>query len=79
MHLARFLRMLLRLADEFGVAVLLTNQAIDFFSFLPADLHEQQKLRAILNFTPGPQGISSPVGVNLAPRGEVYPFVHPQG
>ena len=26
MHLARFLRMLLRLADEFGVAVLLTNQ-----------------------------------------------------
>ena len=26
MHLARFLRMLLRLADEFGVAVLITNQ-----------------------------------------------------
>ncbi|KAG0433780.1 hypothetical protein HPB47_019590, partial [Ixodes persulcatus] len=28
MHLARFLRMLLRLADEFGVAVLITNQPI---------------------------------------------------
>ena len=27
MHLARFLRMLLRLADEFGVAVVITNQA----------------------------------------------------
>lgn len=26
MHLARFLRMLLRLADEFGIAVLLSNQ-----------------------------------------------------
>ena len=26
MHLARFLRMLLRLADEFGVAVMVTNQ-----------------------------------------------------
>lgn len=26
MHLARFLRMLLKLADEFGVAVLITNQ-----------------------------------------------------
>ena len=26
MHLARFLRMLLRLADEFGVAVVITNQ-----------------------------------------------------
>jgi DNA repair protein RAD51 len=28
MHLARFLRMLLRLADEFGVAVVLTNQVV---------------------------------------------------
>lgn len=28
MHLARFLRMLLRLADEFGVGVLLTNQVV---------------------------------------------------
>ena len=28
MHLARFLRMLQRLADEFGVAVLLTNQVV---------------------------------------------------
>ncbi|KAK5648866.1 hypothetical protein RI129_003758 [Pyrocoelia pectoralis] len=27
-HLARFLRMLLRLADEFGVAVLITNQVV---------------------------------------------------
>lgn len=28
MHMARFLRMLLRLADEFGVAVLITNQVV---------------------------------------------------
>jgi hypothetical protein len=35
--------------------------------------------RAILNFTPGPQGRISPLGVNSAPRGEVHPFVHPQG
>jgi DNA repair protein RAD51 len=28
MHLARFLRMLLRLADEFGVGVLITNQVV---------------------------------------------------
>ncbi|XP_017786563.1 PREDICTED: DNA repair protein RAD51 homolog A [Nicrophorus vespilloides] len=28
MHLARFLRMLLRLADEYGVAVLITNQMV---------------------------------------------------
>jgi DNA repair protein RAD51 len=28
MHLARFLRMLLRLADEFGVAVLISNQVV---------------------------------------------------
>lgn len=28
MHLARFLRMLLRLTDEFGVAVLITNQVV---------------------------------------------------
>jgi len=28
MHLARFLRTLTRLADEFGVAVLITNQVV---------------------------------------------------
>jgi len=28
MHLARFLRQLLRIADEFGVAVVLTNQVV---------------------------------------------------
>lgn len=28
MHLARFLRMLLKLADEFGVAVVITNQVV---------------------------------------------------
>lgn len=28
MHLARFLRFLLRLADEFGVAVVITNQVV---------------------------------------------------
>lgn len=27
MHLARFMRSLLRIADEFGVAVVITNQA----------------------------------------------------
>jgi hypothetical protein len=31
-------------------------------------------LRAILNFTPGPQGITSPLAVNLAPRGEIWPL-----
>jgi hypothetical protein len=31
-------------------------------------------LRAILNFTPGPQGGISPLGVNLAPRGETHPW-----
>jgi hypothetical protein len=30
--------------------------------------------RAILNFTPGPQGCISPLGVNLAPRGEICPL-----
>ncbi|PVD21454.1 hypothetical protein C0Q70_19627 [Pomacea canaliculata] len=29
MHLARFLRMLLRLADEYGVAVVITNQVVE--------------------------------------------------
>lgn len=28
MHLARFLRALMRIADEFGVAVVLTNQVV---------------------------------------------------
>lgn len=28
MHLAKFLRMLLRISDEFGVAVLITNQVV---------------------------------------------------
>ena len=28
MHLAKFLRYLLRLADEFGVAVVITNQVV---------------------------------------------------
>jgi hypothetical protein len=32
------------------------------------------KLRPILNFTPGPQGWISPLGVNLAPRGEICPL-----
>jgi hypothetical protein len=30
--------------------------------------------RAILNFTPGPQGRTLPLGVNLAPRGEICPL-----
>jgi hypothetical protein len=33
-----------------------------------------QLQRAILNFTPGPQGGISPLGVNLAPRGEICPL-----
>jgi hypothetical protein len=43
-------------------------------------LHHQ---RAILNFTPGPQGWTLPLGVNFAPgvkfvpQGNVHPFVHP--
>lgn len=39
MHLARFLRMLLRLADEFGVAVLITNQVVAQVSALHQRLH----------------------------------------
>jgi hypothetical protein len=31
-------------------------------------------LRDILNFTPGPQGQTSPLGLNLAPRGEICPL-----
>jgi hypothetical protein len=31
-------------------------------------------LRAILNFTPGPKGRISSLGVNLAPRGEICPL-----
>jgi hypothetical protein len=34
---------------------------------------DQGDQRAILNFTPGPQRW------NLSPRGEVHPFLHPQG
>jgi hypothetical protein len=30
-------------------------------------------LRAILNFTPGPPRWISPLGVNMAPRGEICP------
>jgi hypothetical protein len=30
--------------------------------------------RAILNFTPGPQGLISPLGVKLAPRGKISPL-----
>jgi len=40
MHLARFLRMLLKLADEYGVAVLITNQVVaqvDGMSMFQAD------------------------------------------
>jgi DNA repair protein RAD51 len=33
MHLGRFLRSLLRMADEFGIAVVITNQVIFFFFF----------------------------------------------
>jgi hypothetical protein len=32
------------------------------------------KLKAIIKFTPGPQGWISPIGVNLAPRGEICPL-----
>jgi hypothetical protein len=45
-----------------------------FISPLEAKFDTQ---RAILNFTPG--GELGPQGGNLSPRGEVHPFVHPQG
>jgi hypothetical protein len=32
------------------------------------------KQRAILNFTPGPQGRTSPLGVNMAPSGVICPL-----
>jgi hypothetical protein len=37
---------------------------------LQMDLRVQ---RAILNFTPGPQGCISPLGAKLSPRGEFVP------
>jgi hypothetical protein len=39
----------------------------------------QTHLRAILNFIPGSQGRTLPLGWNLSSRGNVHPFVHPQG
>jgi hypothetical protein len=33
----------------------------------------QGEQRPILNFTPGPQGITSPLGLSLAPRVELGP------
>jgi hypothetical protein len=38
------------------------------------DVRELQCQRAILNFTTGPQEITSTLGVNLAPRGEICPL-----
>jgi hypothetical protein len=35
---------------------------------------QRRQQRAILNFTPGPQGWTSPPGVNLATRGELCPL-----
>jgi hypothetical protein len=40
---------------------------------LPLHMYNTKTLRAVLNFTPGPQEITSPLGVNLAPRGELGP------
>jgi hypothetical protein len=39
----------------------------------PGDALNQGDQRAILNFTPGPQGRISPLGVNLSPRSELVP------
>jgi hypothetical protein len=45
----------------------------------PPDAASNSGLRAILNFTPGPQGWTWPLGWNLSPRGNVHPFTPPQG
>jgi hypothetical protein len=37
------------------------------------DFSRPDRLRAILNFTPGPQERTPPLGVNFAPRGEILP------
>jgi hypothetical protein len=42
---------------------------------LGARFHREEGfLRNILNFNPGPQGWTSPLGMNLAPRGEICPL-----
>ncbi|XP_055371741.1 DNA repair protein RAD51 homolog A [Condylostylus longicornis] len=43
MHLARFLRLLLRLADEFGVAVLITNQVVASVDSMPTFAADPKK------------------------------------
>jgi hypothetical protein len=44
---------------------------MDNFTILKLhSIAEQMPQKAILKFTPGPQGRTSPLGVNLAPRGE---------
>jgi hypothetical protein len=39
-----------------------------------AHLEQVECLRGILNFTPGSQGWTSPLGVNFAPMGEIFPL-----
>ncbi|GAA5976707.1 hypothetical protein JCM11641_005667 [Rhodosporidiobolus odoratus] len=43
MHLAKFLRSLMRLADEFGVAVVVTNQVVASVDNAPGAMGEQRK------------------------------------
>jgi hypothetical protein len=58
-----------RLCDPIVRSSDLQLQTVFFKSFLLLLL-----LRPILNFTPGSQGITSPLGENLAPRGELCPL-----
>lgn len=43
MHLAKFLRSLLRLADEFGVAVVVTNQVVASVDNAPGASNDTRK------------------------------------
>jgi hypothetical protein len=60
-----------RLVTEKNIFVLSKGQALPVpeqsFAF------KNRGQRAILNFTPGPQGWTSPLRVNLAPRSEICP------
>jgi hypothetical protein len=50
------------------------NYFASWANYCKLQVNRQLLQRAILNFTPGPQGITSPLGVNLVPRGELCPL-----
>lgn len=61
-HLARFLRTLLRLADEFGVAVVVTNV---FYSFLRLLTLQQQVVASVDGSAMFQADAKKPIGGNI--------------